>query len=94
MAYDSYRVLTEPEMDASVRMLEQNLVEPDNVKTITSERLAHLLTIGEYIRDLCLVELEQRGELELHEGLFVMPYVGDVMVDTVLTRDNQSQNVN
>lgn len=53
---------------------------------LTSDDLRRLITIGQYVTDLCMVEIEARGELAWHEGVPVIPYWSDHVLDTVLTR--------
>jgi hypothetical protein len=45
------------------------------------------MTVSQFVTDLCLNELEYRGELVLLGDTPLVPYVADHMVETVLTRD-------
>lgn len=54
-----------------------------------AERLCYpdrLITITQYVTDLCLNEIERRGELTVLDGVPVVPYQCEYMVETVLTR--------
>jgi len=48
--------------------------------------LEELITVSQFITDLCLNELERRGELQFVGGQASIPYQCDYMLDTVLTR--------
>jgi hypothetical protein len=47
----------------------------------------HKVTISQYVTDICINELEKRGELTLEKGRVCVPYISFHFVDTVLTRD-------
>lgn len=53
---------------------------------LSSIDIQKLMTIGQYVTDLGLAELERRGEVEFHAGEPVLPYLSDHMVETLLTR--------
>ncbi len=57
-----------------------------NLKDVPLERIYRLMTITQYVTDLCLNEVEIRGMLETHEGMPAVPYLSDHGVETVLTR--------
>jgi hypothetical protein len=57
-----------------------------NVKDLSLDQLLKLMTVTQYVTDLCLNEIEYRGELTFHEGSVVVPYMSEHMVETVLTR--------
>jgi hypothetical protein len=46
------------------------------------------MTITQHVTDLCLNELEHRGELLMLSDAPVLPYVCDYMLETILTRTN------
>lgn len=52
---------------------------------MTLDEIERLMTVMQYIFDISLNELQDRGELATHEGSFVVPYVCDYMVQTTLT---------
>lgn len=56
-----------------------------DVKGMTLDEIKRLMTVMQYITDICLNELQDRGELAEHEGRVVVPYVCDHMVQTILT---------
>lgn len=49
-------------------------------------KLEMLMTVTQYITDMCLNELERQGELTTMEGSICVPYMSPHMVHTVLTR--------
>lgn len=51
-----------------------------------------LITIALYVSDLCLNEIERRGELEFCDGHPIVPYESDHWVETVLTRRGAVRN--
>lgn len=58
-----------------------------DAKELTIGALLELITVGQHVTDLCLNEIERRGELPLApNGIVIVPYVSDYMVETVLTR--------
>ena len=72
------------------------LLGGDDLTTMTSDRLLHLITLTQHGTDLLLNEIERRGELtfvpyplgEWQEGLApVVPYMSDYFVETILTRN-------
>jgi hypothetical protein len=62
-----------------------------NIKDLALEQICHKMTIAQFISDLCLNEIERRGELTYAPdgggGLTpIVPYYCDYWVETVLTR--------
>jgi hypothetical protein len=62
-----------------------------NVGKLSLEQLQRLMTVTQYVTDLCLNEIERRGELTYFPGKDggltpIVPYMSDHMVETVLTR--------
>jgi len=55
-------------------------------------QLRRLMTITQFVTDLCLNEIEARGELTVHPdgGLPIVPYMSDHFGETVLTRSSES----
>ena len=51
-------------------------------------KLEVLMTVTQYITDLCLNEIERKGMLEQIDGMPCVPYVSEHMVPTILTRQN------
>ena len=58
-----------------------------NIQDLTVKKLERLMTVTQFVTDLCLNELEERGKLVLLGDTPVVPYVADYRVETVLTRD-------
>ena len=50
------------------------------------EHIVELMTVTQVITNLCLNEIEQRGELTDHNGRAIVPYDADFVVETILTR--------
>jgi hypothetical protein len=57
-----------------------------NVKDLSLDQIHRLMTITQHVTDLCLNEIERRGELTFLDGSPLVPYQCDYMVETVLTR--------
>ena len=57
-----------------------------NLADLPIERLYRLMTVTQYVTDLCLNEVERRGLLEKHEDTYCVPYMSDHGVETCLTR--------
>jgi hypothetical protein len=62
-----------------------------DVKDLSLDQLQRLMTITQYVTDLCLNEIERRGELTFAPapkgGLVpIVPYRCEHMVETILTR--------
>jgi hypothetical protein len=57
-----------------------------DVEELSFDQLLRLITTTQYLTDLCLNEIERRGELTFCDGFVVVPYHCDLMVQTVLTR--------
>jgi hypothetical protein len=62
-----------------------------NIRDLTYEKLTRLMTITQFVTDLCLREIEDRGELAWALGadgrmIPIVPYNSDVFVETVLNR--------
>jgi hypothetical protein len=58
-----------------------------DLKTLSLERLRRLMTITQFVTDLCLNEIEHRRELTFFEGSVIVPYMSEYMVETILTRN-------
>ena len=61
------------------------------ISNLTYEQLTRLMTITQFVTDLCLREIEDRGELAWAPGadgkmVPIVPYNSDVVVETVLNR--------
>lgn len=62
-----------------------------NLKDLSREQLQRLITITQHVTDLCLNEIEARGELTFSDGSPMVPYQSEYMVETVLTRPRYSR---
>jgi hypothetical protein len=74
--------MTQVELEQSAMQLTDGV----SVEDLASDAIIKLMTVGQYLADRGLAEIEKRGELEFHEGNPVMPYCSDHMIETVLTR--------
>ncbi|HWN50266.1 MAG TPA: hypothetical protein VNO18_10635 [Xanthobacteraceae bacterium] len=61
-----------------------------SVKDLSVDQIQRLMTVTQYVTDLCLNEIEDRGALTFApapDGLVpIVPYHCDHMVETILTR--------
>lgn len=73
--------LTKEELEASAALLVNGEVEQKDTGAIM-----WLVTVGQYLTDRCLAELEKREALELHEGQLTVPYMSEHSVECFLTR--------
>ena len=58
-----------------------------SVPSLSSDKIVRLMTITQFISDLCLNEIEARGEIEFQDGFPVIPYCSGHAVETLLTRE-------
>jgi hypothetical protein len=63
-----------------------------NVADLAGERLRRLLTVTQFVTDICLNEIERRGELETRDGVPIVPYESAFIVETILTRPDAIEN--
>jgi hypothetical protein len=64
-----------------------------NLKDLNTDQIGRLMTVTQYVTDLCLNEIESRGELASYEGTPLVPYQSEHMVETVLTRQSLSPSL-
>jgi hypothetical protein len=59
-----------------------------SVKDLSLDKLRSLMTVTQFVTDLCLNEIEDRGALTYTRDTFrvIVPYQCDYMLETVLTR--------
>jgi hypothetical protein len=59
-----------------------------SVKDLTLDRLRSLMTVTQFVTDLCLNEIEDRGALtySYDDSRVIIPYQCDHMLETILTR--------
>ena len=48
---------------------------------LSSDQLQRLMTVTQHVTDLCLNEIERRGELTFHDGAPMVPYQCEYMVE-------------
>ncbi len=64
-----------------------NLMRGDEVKDLDINELYMAITVLQYVTDLCLNEIEARGELTFApDGEVIVPYMSEHFVETILTR--------
>jgi len=61
------------------------------IQDLIVKQLEMLMTVTQFVTDLCLNELEDRGELVLVGDTPLVPYVADYRIETILTRDGHDQ---
>ena len=57
-----------------------------NVEDLSLNEIWRWMTITQYVTDACLNEIERRGELTFSDGLPLVPYQCEYMLETILTR--------
>jgi DNA-directed RNA polymerase subunit RPC12/RpoP len=57
-----------------------------DIKGKSLQEITHLMTVTQYVTNLCLNEIEDRGQLVLYMGNVVVPYECDYVLETALTR--------
>jgi hypothetical protein len=61
-----------------------------NIKDLSVDQICRLMTVTQFVSDLCLNEIERRGELTFAPGptglVPIVPYLSDHVVETILTR--------
>jgi hypothetical protein len=57
-----------------------------NLKDLSIDEIHRLMTVTQYVTDICLNEIEGRGALTFYKGSPILPYQSKHMVETVLTR--------
>jgi hypothetical protein len=56
------------------------------VSELSSDEIYRIMTITQYVTDLCINEIERRGELDCAGDFPMIPYCSDFGVQTILTR--------
>lgn len=58
------------------------------LESLTADQVRRLMTVTQYVTDICLNELEARDELTIHPDhwCIILPYESEHMVETILTR--------
>ena len=57
-----------------------------NIKDLSVEQLQRLMTVTQYVTDLCLNEIERRGKLTYHGDHVIVLYQCDYGLESILTR--------
>lgn len=77
-------------------MTKNELIEAANkiiggkIKDLPLDQVERVITVAQHVMDLCINELEVRGELFDQNGRVSLPYKSDYMVETALTRGPRS----
>jgi hypothetical protein len=76
--------LTKDEVQARiVKMIPGGLL----LEFMSYDHMVELMTVTQVITNLCLNEIEKRGELtDLANGRVIVPYNADFVIETILTR--------
>lgn len=63
-----------------------------NIKDLQLDRLHRLITVTQFVTDLCLNEIERRGELTYHPetGRVIVPYQSDYVLPTIINPGHQA----
>ena len=56
------------------------------ISELSRPQLEELMTVAQYVTDLCLNELEARGELRSYAGMLIVPYVWNMQWIRIRTR--------
>ncbi|MDB5522785.1 MAG: hypothetical protein JWM58_548 [Rhizobium sp.] len=75
-------IVTKEELEAAAKTLTRDR----EIEDLPSADLACMITVGQYVTDRCLAEIERRGELAFYDGQPALPYHSDHSIETVLTR--------
>ncbi len=75
-------ILTRADLENSAALL----TGASKVEDMPSYQLQKLMTVGQYLTDCSLAEIERRGELEFVNGAPVLPYLSEHCIETILTR--------
>jgi hypothetical protein len=81
---------TGPIMSKADLVKAANDIIAGNLKDRSTDQIKRLMTVSQYVTDLCLNEIERRGELSFYKGAPVLPYECAYGVDTILTRPTLS----
>lgn len=75
-----------------MQMTKEELVEAayemtgGNLRDLSLDQIRRLMTVTQHVTDLCLNEIERRGELTSMSDMPIVPYHCDHAVETILTR--------
>lgn len=85
----------DPQKDRDIdmkNMTEQELIVASyditggSLADFDSDQLRKMMTVTQYVTDLCLNELEYRGDLTFMGDVPIVPYQSEYSVETILTR--------
>lgn len=58
----------------------------DDVENLSDDDLRFAVTFSQYLTDRCVAELQKRGQLGEHDGMIVIPYSSEHVVESPLTQ--------
>ena len=79
--------MTREELIERAYMITEGAVE--DLSALPLDEVEQLMTVTQYITDLCLNEVERRGKLLDLGAAYLVPYICDYMVETALTRSGR-----
>lgn len=77
-------MMTKEELDAAASEVIGS--DAGALSELPVDKINRVITVSQYVTDVCLNELERRGVLEMKDGAPVVPYDSDHGVETILTR--------
>jgi hypothetical protein len=79
--------VSKEELEASLALITPAL------GALSDVHLARLITMSQYCTDVLLNEIESRGNLTFRDGMVIVPYHSDHVVETILTRGGPAQGL-
>ena len=64
----------------------RQLIGRRDLKALSLDEITVMMTITQFITDWSLREIEDRGELTFRDGVPIVPYASNYVVDTIVTR--------
>jgi hypothetical protein len=74
--------------EAELRLHAEHMMQATDLAACSYIEIVRILTVAQYVADLCIKEIEERGELTFYQGTPVIPDVRpeSMFVEHVLTR--------
>ena len=57
-----------------------------SLSDLTHDQILKLMTVTQYVTDICLNEIEDRGKLTFLDDVVIVPYQCEHYAETILTR--------
>ena len=80
-------VVTRGELEHAVALL----AGTTSVEDLPSHQIEKLMTVGQYLTDRGLAEIERRGELVFIDGQPSVPYLSTHVIESILTRSDTDE---